>query len=101
MKQLFRNFSMFADRSYFTVVMLFLMLFLSGLSSHTVSAELLVLYPEIRAPFSKIFEDIQPAHKRNSGGEQRSFLWTKMRLPYPLLKLIAPMSYCLWAREVC
>lgn len=35
-----------------------MVIFSSGLSSESVSAELMVVYPEVKAPFSKVFEDI-------------------------------------------
>ncbi len=41
-----------------TSLFLPLVIVLSGLSSKSVSAELMVLYPEVKAPFSKVFEDI-------------------------------------------
>ncbi|WP_461482120.1 ABC transporter substrate-binding protein [Porticoccus sp.] len=40
----------------------------SGLSSETVSAELMVLYPEVKAPFSKVFEDISEGAKEKFNG---------------------------------
>ncbi|TNE76077.1 MAG: hypothetical protein EP334_09240 [Gammaproteobacteria bacterium] len=52
-------------------VKLFLSLVLvsfSGLSSESVSAELMVLYPEVKAPFSKVFEDISEGAKERFEG---------------------------------
>ncbi|WP_461516152.1 ABC transporter substrate binding protein [Porticoccus sp.] len=40
----------------------------SGLSSESVSAELMVLYPEVKGPFSKVFEDISLGAKEKFSG---------------------------------
>lgn len=40
----------------------------SGLSSESVSAELMVLYPEVKGPFSKVFEDISMGAKERFNG---------------------------------
>lgn len=90
MKQLFLNSSVFASRSFFTAVMLFLMLFLSGLSSHTVSAELLVLYPEIRAPFSKIFEDISAGAQEEFRGRTTLVSLDENEVALPIVKANRP-----------
>lgn len=39
-----------------------------GLSSNSVSAELMVLYPEVKAPFSKVFEDISEGARGGFNG---------------------------------
>ena len=39
-----------------------------GLSSESVSAELMVVYPEVKAPFSKVFEDISEGAKERFVG---------------------------------
>ena len=45
-----------------------LIIIFSGLSSESVSAELMVLYPEVKGPFSKVFEDISLGAKERFNG---------------------------------
>ena len=46
-----------------------IVIFTSGLSSKSVSAELMVLYPEVKAPFSKVFEDISEGARSGFKGD--------------------------------
>lgn len=70
--------------------MLFLMLLLSGLSSYSVSAELLVLYPELRAPFSKIFEDISAGAKQEFQGRTTLVSLGENEVALPILQANSP-----------
>ncbi len=46
----------------------FIIVMFSGLSSESVSAELMVLYPDVKGPFSKVFEDISMGAKERFNG---------------------------------
>lgn len=50
------------------LLLLLVVVSFSGLSSESVSAELMVLYPEVKAPFSKVFEDISNGAKEKFNG---------------------------------
>ncbi|MEZ5529962.1 MAG: ABC transporter substrate binding protein [Porticoccaceae bacterium] len=50
------------------LLLLLVVVSFSGLSSESVSAELMVLYPEVKAPFSKVFEDISNGAREKFNG---------------------------------
>ncbi|MBQ0712523.1 MAG: hypothetical protein KBT53_06165 [Porticoccus sp.] len=58
--------------SVFLPALLFVVLSLCGISAAGQSAELLVVYPEVRAPFSKIFNDISTGAEEGFVGDTSS-----------------------------
>jgi putative ABC transport system substrate-binding protein len=72
MKQHFSNRARRLSGSISLPTLFFVILSLCGISTAGQSAELLVMYPEVRAPFSKIFDDISTGAEEGFIGDSSS-----------------------------